>query len=644
MRTFTYGPQEGDNTYGRTFAQFGTTRLPEKLRANAEHLIAELINGQRTPHEVLTRLTEVVTWDRDYLAQLLQQLRESSRAGRLSDQDFGTLTQLLNCRPRPTADHDPDPTEELDPQPLPAAQTVPANVATMPVELLQGCILRDRYVLGEPVARGGMSIVFRARDLRRDVSEADSHEIAIKVLRDDLRTSGSAIARLKREFRQTQALRHAGVVRMLDLDCDRDVWFISMELLEGSTLKARLRSAPAGPLDVAEAMRIASVCAEILAYAHQQGTPHGDFKPGNVFLENSGAIKVLDFGAAPEIRASPAEAPAESCCISRVATRSYASPEVLAGQEPESLDDVFSFACVVYELISGQHPFGHLPSNEARDAAIVAGPLSQLSPGQFAALQRGLAWTRAERPATVEELMQSLVSDGGTATAEPAPGPSRLPSRVHLLPWQWLAVPVIAVSLIAFWRMRSVNDNDLAARAVRGTPVVRGAAHTVTTPVVEKSALGDSSTTEPQPLEPLETSAPSTSDAAPATAPMPVAARTRAQISADSASIVVSENAFAAVILLRREGNLASPASITWRLSDGSARAGKDFDGPLTGTARFLPGQTIRAIYVPLIDDAAREVEESFSLRLSSRSASIGPTDKVTITIVDDDQQAQSRD
>jgi len=327
--------------------------------------------------------------------------------------------------------------------------------------------------------------------------------------------------------------------------------------------------------------------------------------------------------------------------ISPVASRAYASPEVLAGQPAEPRDDVFSFTCVVYELLCGRHPFGRLPANEARDASLVAMPLAQLSPGQNAAVARGLAWTRAERPSTVRDLMLSLWNGGGTVSAEPVALPGRSPSPFYRRRWRWLGALVAAVLLIAIWHGRVVDDHDGGGRAVNAAPAVPGPATSVTAPmtapVVQKPAQITGSTAK-KPAAPSATAAPSTPHLPLAAPPTPVPARDRARVSADSASIVVSESAPAAVILLRRQGDLSAPAQITWRLSNGSARAHEDFGGPTTGTTRFLPGQTTRALYIPLINDTVREGDETFSLRLSSRSAAIGPIGKVTITIVDDDR------
>ncbi|HEX6572260.1 MAG TPA: serine/threonine-protein kinase, partial [Steroidobacteraceae bacterium] len=336
----------------------------ENPGAVVEYLIAELRDGHRTPNEALPGLKDLGSWDVVSLEQVRQELHAYHRAGRLSDQDLHALSLMLDPSSSSTPDDDLDATIDLEVPTPPSAQLAREGHPATQVELRRGSVLRDRYVLGEPVGSGGMSIVFRARDLRRDASDAgDTYGIAIKVLRQEMRASGAANARLKREFRQTQALRHPGIVRMFDLDCDGDTWFITMERLVGTSLDARLKQLPAMPIDMADAMRIASACADVLAFAHQQGVLHGDFKPGNVFLEDGGTVKVLDFGAAP---ASLQSAAADRGPVPRAATRAYASPEVLAGEAAEPRDDVFSLACVLYELLSGRHPFGRLPANKAR--------------------------------------------------------------------------------------------------------------------------------------------------------------------------------------------------------------------------------------------------------------------------------------
>jgi serine/threonine protein kinase len=548
-------------------------------------------------------------------------------------------------------EHDPDPTVEVDAQttPLFGEPAAVIGASATPVELQRGSILRDRYVLEERLASGGMSVVFRARDLHRAEQPRESPAIAIKLLREDLRSMDSANARLRREFRQTQALQHPGVVRMFDFDCDLGAWFITMELLEGMTLANWIKRATVRPVEPAECIRIATACAGVLAWAHAQGTVHADFKPGNVFILRSGAIKVLDFGAAHETTPdADADAASSHGAIPRVVTRAYASPEVLDGQAAEPRDDVFSLACVAYEMIAGRHPFGRVPANEARQAAtIFAAPLPQLSAAQNAALASGLAWTREQRPASVQALMQSLTHDTrstATSAAAPArtsPPSSRAPGRARAV----LAASLVAAAgLAALWALRPAQEDGADRLSDAQTGEVASDTIDADAPLPGPAASTQpSGEIDPPPVARPEEAAAETERTLPdtepprAVSPRPMPVRQPLRVSADSASIVVSEGAPAAVVLLRRTGDLAGATRINWQLLNGSGHALTDFGGPITGTVRFLSRQATRALYVPLINDSEREDDETFSLQLSSRAAVIGPTGNVTVTIVDDD-------
>jgi serine/threonine protein kinase len=540
-------------------------------------------------------------------------------------------------------DDDIDCTEELDEfHPAPVSVQSGAIVAPAAVaQVREGAVLRDRYVLGRPLAESGRSIVFAAQDLRRDVGAGESSDVAIKVLSEEQRHSAAAIARLRREFRQTQALRHPGAVRMYDLDCDRDTWFITMEKLEGVSLKSRLERESGRALNTAEAIRIAFGCADVLDCAHQQGTPHGDFKPGNVFLDESGAVKVLDFGAAADIPPPSGPADPDAGTIPRSATRSYASPEVLDGLAPEPSDDVFSFTCVVYEMLAGRHPFDRVPANDARDAAREVAPLPQLAPAQNAALLKGLAWTRAERPGSAQALMQSVLkADVAVAAVSPEAAPVPPSTRTRSRPLRWSAGWLVAAVLGAgIWFAFIAAERNHEVAAVSKAPTQSAPKQTVPAPAVP--APPASAVTSPpvtiKAAEPAVATEPERADSTKRTTPPPPVIRDKVSIEADSPSITVSEGAPSAVILLRRQGDRSAPAQVTWRLADGSARAGQDYDGPTKGTVRFPAGQTSRALYIPLVNDQAKELQEFFTLSLAPRPTALGKNRQVTITIDDDD-------
>lgn len=635
-----------DNTENNTsippsFAK--NVALQDNPRAVAEYLIAELRGGERSLQEILSEWREFTSRDPDSLGQLVQELRESSRAGRLSEHDLETLCRMLDGSI--PLDGDPDATDELDPRPLPGGHPALPRFASQPPQLHERSLLRDRYVIGGRVGQGGMSVVYKATDLRRDIESGDATEIAVKVLRPELRVSASAIERLKREFRQTRALQHAGVVRMFDLDCDGDVWFITMELLEGTTLEARLK-APL-PLETDAALGIASACADVLAYAHQRGIPHGDFKPGNVFLQDNGAVKVLDFGAAPAVWPStPGDGAEDGRFISRVATRSYASPEMLDGQVAEPRDDVFSFACVVYELLCGRHPFHRVPASAARDAALSVKPLEQLTARQNAALARGLAWTRDGRPARIDELMQKVLDLTVTVEIEALqlpdePKPEPVPAPPVASNWKSAIIAGVVAVVLAIGSVQYLSEYDESERATAPVAAIADAAPAVVSSPPQEAAIAPSSSPVANQIS-LTDSAAVPMPAAPGppptrtTAPAPTRPL-RAKVSVDSGSLVVQESAHAAVVLLRREGDLTSSTQITWRVTDGSAHLGLDFGGGASGTVRFLPGQATRALYVPMVDDPHAEGDESFTLQLSARTADLA-SNSVPVTIVDDDQ------
>jgi hypothetical protein len=125
-------------------------------------------------------------------------------------------------------------------------------------------------------------------------------------------------------------------------------------------------------------------------------------------------------------------------------------------------------------------------------------------------------------------------------------------------------------------------------------------------------------------------------------APTAVVPATRAparRVSLDAAEVQVSEGAFAAVITLRRQGDPRGVVPVRWRIDGGTAQPGRDFAAPTQGTARFASGQTVRTLYVPLIDDHEREGPESFGVRVTpaSRAAAPGAVTHAVVTINDDD-------
>jgi tRNA A-37 threonylcarbamoyl transferase component Bud32 len=270
-------------------------------------------------------------------------------------------------------------------------------------------VLKQRFVLDQKLGSGGMGTVYRAKDLRK-VEARDRHPyVAVKVLNDDFRTHPEAFIALQREAVKSQVLSHPSIVSIYDFDKDGDVPFIIMELLEGQELAELLRAYPTGLPDEAAWSIIRCVC-DGLEHAHAAGLVHADFKPGNVFVSPSHSAKILDFGIARAVQVNQAHGDDSVFDPTRLAalTPAYASPEMLDGREPEVRDDLFSLGVVLYLMLTGQHPYGRVPADEAARHGLVPERPRRLSRRQWRVLQRCLAFDRAERPASVSEVKKHL--------------------------------------------------------------------------------------------------------------------------------------------------------------------------------------------------------------------------------------------
>ena len=495
-----------------------------------------------------------------------------------------------------------------------------------------GTVLRDRYVLEKPLGYGGTSVVMRARDLRRAEASEQGADVAIKLLRPEFSDRPQCIARLRREFQQTQCLTHPNVVHFYDLDCDRGNWFIAMELLVGEPLGRCLRRAGPPGLPAVEALRIAAACGSALAYAHDHGVTHGDVKPDNVFITATGEVRMLDFGVAQAAARQPIpEDHAIEDAVVPAATRAYASPEVLSGQAPESRDDVFSLACLVYEMLAGRHPYGRRGADQARDAGYEVERIPGLSMQQWGALAGGLAWSREQRP-EVRELLSALCADAPDLA--PVQEAAVLPVRIvegQLLrrssrKWRLLAAIGLAVILgvligrFAFDSRIEPNSAPLTAPLTTGTA-------DVVSPAADSAAGGvERPVASPKVVPPPVVVAPAPESMLPGL------------VAFDAGSMSVSERAIVAPVPLRHFSSARRSVTVAWRLLNGTAVAGRDYGGPQNGVARFPEGNTFRMIYVPILSNARATGDRSFTLELTdiSPGASLGVTHRIVVTIVDD--------
>jgi serine/threonine protein kinase len=218
------------------------------------------------------------------------------------------------------------------------------------------------YKILSLLGTGGMGEVYRARDTRLD------RDVAIKVLPDHFTENHVALKRFEQEAKALAALSHSNVLAIHDFGTDQGISFVVMEFLEGETLRKALHGSA---LPWRRALEISIGITEGLAAAHSKGIIHRDLKPENIFLTKDGSVKILDFGLArknPEItRAELTSAPTESK-LTRTGvvqgTVPYMSPEQVRAESVDTRSDIFSFGCVLYEMLTGHRAFS---GNSAAD-------------------------------------------------------------------------------------------------------------------------------------------------------------------------------------------------------------------------------------------------------------------------------------
>lgn len=280
-------------------------------------------------------------------------------------------------------------------------------------EWLPGQRLADTYVIERRLGVGGMGQVYLARDLTLD------RRVAIKRLTPERTNDETSRARFQREATALARCVHPNIVAIHGYAQDAGHWFIVMEHVEGQTLHSAL--AARGPLPLDEAVTLLEQAAAGLGEAHARGVIHRDIKPSNLVLRRhatgSAHLKVVDFGLARVAAGDTAALTTEGVAMG---TPHYMAPEQVRGREVDRRGDIYSLACVLFEMLSGRPPFPYALNSETLAAHLTEPPPSlpdpvgrSWPPGLSRVLERALAKEQDERHQTVEDFARAVVSAAG---------------------------------------------------------------------------------------------------------------------------------------------------------------------------------------------------------------------------------------
>ncbi len=254
------------------------------------------------------------------------------------------------------------------------------------------------YDIQSLLGSGGMGEVYRARDSRLD------RVIAIKILPTSYSADTERLQRFVQEARSAAALNHPNILSIFDIGEDRGAPYIVSELLEGQTLRERIRS---GPLSSRKAIDYALQVARGLAAAHERGIVHRDLKPENLFLTSDDRVKILDFGLAkltrPETNAGGEEPTLQVNTEPGqvMGTVGYMSPEQVRGKAADHRSDIFAFGSILYEMLSGQRAFQGETAADTMSAILKEEPaeLSETARNVPPALERMVRHCLEKNPA-----------------------------------------------------------------------------------------------------------------------------------------------------------------------------------------------------------------------------------------------------
>ena len=267
--------------------------------------------------------------------------------------------------------------------------------------MMKGMVFAERYQLEDFIGQGGMSLVYRAVDIRT------GHSVAVKILKSEYNSDKEFLERFQREAQAASLMSHHNIVNLLDVGVEGEFRYLVLEYVKGNTLKDIIRQR--GRLNSATAIQVTVRILSALQHAHDNGIIHRDIKPQNVLIHADGHVKVADFGIA---RMTNAFTISKGDTV--VGSVHYSSPEQATGSVVEATSDIYSTGVVLYEMLTGRVPFvGDTPVAVAMQHINDAPPpVTELAPetppAVIAVLMKAMAKSPADRYQSAREMAEAL--------------------------------------------------------------------------------------------------------------------------------------------------------------------------------------------------------------------------------------------
>jgi eukaryotic-like serine/threonine-protein kinase len=522
---------------------------------------------------------------------------------------------------------------QRDPR-VPSAPVLVAFGASSGATIHIGCILKDRYVIESRL--GGA--VFKATD--RFQRDAAKRCVAIKVVQESGGGGPGRLWRLRRGFHRAQSLCHDTIVKVHELDQIGDMTFLTMEFVEGRLLSEVIKVYAPRHMPLPDAWRIIKSLSAGLEYLHSHSVVHGDLNPQNVMLSRAGDVRMLDFGASRTCEGCRSRMDVSDDGGAAKSAPAYSGWEVLDGRPADPRDDIYSLACITYELLTGSHPFRRRQADRARDRRPPLERPLGLSRRQWLTLRAGLSWDRDCRPPSAGEWIAGL---------QPAPAPrNRLAAgpvlmvghtREHKSLPRWIVVPIIGL-FVAVSILSSIHERppavdpraDLSSGAVTASGVVTG------------DARSHAGLTAPNSVAPAELHPAPPAQAGSPNPPVLVARVQRGEAGSPATAIgniSLPERTYSvrprqdfAEVRVRRAARSAGDVRFSWWTEPASAAAGTDFvaQGPVTTS--FAKGIRTASLFVKVLPSASRGKPKVFYVDVSDLSGAGAPPPVARVAVV----------